>query len=178
MARFVSWVGFNPQSEHRLNKLLGHAHAHAHAEFQEALRSLVYKVWKTYWNIRHQKSPNKYIWGLQARDNWCTLPTVLCSHTVSFHNFKSQNFKLSVSNPKNIYVVSVSVLSQISNCQGLGRKNKHHILKTDRTVGKLNLSCDVIVISHSSHQVVAFERAYIKQQSPDWTADKSHHIPW
>ena len=45
--------------------------------------------------------------------------------TVSFHNFKSQNFKLSVSNPKNIYVAYVSVLSQISNCQGLGRKNKH-----------------------------------------------------
>ena len=44
---------------------------------------------------------------------------------VGFHNFKSQNFKLSVSNPKNKYVAYVSVLSQISNCQGLGRKNKH-----------------------------------------------------
>ena len=53
-------------------------------------------------------------------------------NTVSFHNFKSQNFKLSVSNPKNKYVAYVSVLSQISNCQGLGRKNKHEILKTDR----------------------------------------------
>ena len=53
-------------------------------------------------------------------------------HTVSFHNFKSQNFKLSVSNPKNKYVAYLSVLSQISNCQGLGRKNKHDILKTDR----------------------------------------------
>ena len=52
--------------------------------------------------------------------------------TVSFHNFKSQNFKLSVSNPKNKYVAYLSVLSQISNCQGLGRKNKHEILKTDR----------------------------------------------
>ena len=52
--------------------------------------------------------------------------------TVSFHNFKSQNFKLSVSNPKSKYVAYVSVLSQISNCQGLGRKNKHDILKTDR----------------------------------------------
>ena len=51
---------------------------------------------------------------------------------VSFHNFKSQNLKLSVSNPKNKYVAYVSVLSQISNCQGLGRKNKHEILKTDR----------------------------------------------
>ena len=52
--------------------------------------------------------------------------------TVGFHNFKSQNFKLSVSNPKNKYVTYVSVLSQISNCQGLGRKNKHDNLKTDR----------------------------------------------
>ena len=52
--------------------------------------------------------------------------------TVSFHNFKSQKFKLSVSNPKSKYVAYVSVLSQISNCQGLGRKNKHDILKTDR----------------------------------------------
>ena len=53
--------------------------------------------------------------------------------TVSFHNFKSQDFKLSVSNPKSKYVAYVSVLSQISNCQGLGRKNEHEILKTDRT---------------------------------------------
>ena len=52
--------------------------------------------------------------------------------TVSFHNFKSRNFKLSVSNPKSKYVAYVFVLSQISNCQGLGRKNKHEILKTDR----------------------------------------------
>ena len=52
--------------------------------------------------------------------------------TVSFHNFKSQNFKLRVSNPKSKYVVYLSILSQISNCQGLGRKNKHDILKTDR----------------------------------------------
>ena len=52
--------------------------------------------------------------------------------TVSFHNFKSQNFNSSVSNPKSKYVAYVSVLSQISNCQGLGRKNKHEILKTDR----------------------------------------------
>ena len=55
-------------------------------------------------------------------------------YTVSFHNFKSQNFKLSVSNPKNKYVAYLSVLSQISNCQSLGRKNKHEILKTDRTM--------------------------------------------
>ena len=59
-------------------------------------------------------------------------------NTVSFHNFKSQKFKLSVSNPKNKYVAYVSVLSQISNCQGLGRKNKHEHLKTDRRVSKTN----------------------------------------
>ena len=52
--------------------------------------------------------------------------------TVSFHNFKSNEIKLSVSNPKNKHVVYLSVLSQISNCQSLGRKNKHDILKTDR----------------------------------------------
>ena len=54
------------------------------------------------------------------------------SDTVSFHNFKSQNVKLSVSNPKSKYVAYLYVLSQISNCQSLGRKNKHEILKTDR----------------------------------------------
>ena len=53
--------------------------------------------------------------------------------TVSFHNFKSQNFKLSISNPKSKYVAYVYVLSQISNCQGLGRKNTFEILKTDRS---------------------------------------------
>ena len=45
--------------------------------------------------------------------------------TVSFHNFKSQDFELSVSNPKIIYVAYLSALSRISNCQSLGRKNKH-----------------------------------------------------
>ena len=55
-------------------------------------------------------------------------------NTVSFHDFKSQNFKSSISNPKNKYAACLSVLSQISNCQGLGRKNKHEILKTDRNV--------------------------------------------
>ena len=52
--------------------------------------------------------------------------------TVSFHNFKSQDFKLSVSNPKSKHVANLSALSRISNCQGLGRKNKHEILKTYR----------------------------------------------
>ena len=45
----------------------------------------------------------------------------------------SQNFKLSISNPKSKYVADLSVLSRISNCQSLGRKNKHDILKTDRS---------------------------------------------
>ena len=54
--------------------------------------------------------------------------------TVSFHDFKSQKFKSSVSNPKRKYVAYLSVLSQISNFQGLGRKNKHEILKTDRMI--------------------------------------------
>ena len=44
-----------------------------------------------------------------------------------------KSFKLSVSNPKSKYVAYLSVLSRVSNCQGLGRKNKHTILKTDRT---------------------------------------------
>ena len=56
-----------------------------------------------------------------------------CSATVSFHNFKSQIFKLSVSNPKSKYVAYLSLLSRISNCQGLGLKNKHDILTTDRS---------------------------------------------
>ena len=62
--------------------------------------------------------------------------------TVSFYNFKSGNFKLSVSNPKSKYVAYLSVLSQISNCQSLGRKNKHEILKTDRapTASKIKVA--------------------------------------
>ena len=55
--------------------------------------------------------------------------TLARCQTVSCHNFKSQNFKLSVSNPKSKHVAYLSVLSQISNCQGLGRKNKHEIWK-------------------------------------------------
>ena len=51
----------------------------------------------------------------------------LTLHAVSFHNFKSHNFKLRVSNPKSKHVAYLSVLSQISNCQGLGRKNNHEI---------------------------------------------------
>ena len=64
------------------------------------------------------------------------LSLLLLLHTVSFHNFKSQNFKLSVSNPKSKHVAYLFVLSQNSNCQSLGRKNKHEILKTDRRRGQ------------------------------------------
>ena len=68
-----------------------------------------------------------YIYIERERD------TYFYCDTVSFHDFKSRNFKLRVSNPKSKYVVFLSVLSRISNCQGLGRKNKHEILKTDRS---------------------------------------------
>ena len=82
--------------------------------------------------------------------------------TVSFHDFKSQNFKLSVSNPKSKYVAYLSVLSQISNCQGLGRKNKHDILKTDRII--------VIVIAIVIITVVGTKRALkmraLKRRAP------------
>ena len=63
----------------------------------------------------------------------CCYVSYISCHTVSFHNFKSQNLKLSVSNPKSRYVAYVSVLSRISNCQGLGRKSKLEIMKTDLT---------------------------------------------
>ena len=59
-------------------------------------------------------------------------------NTVSFHNFKSKNIKLSVSNPKSKYVAYVSILSQISNCQGLGRKKENEIMKTYRNNNNTN----------------------------------------
>ena len=64
--------------------------------------------------------------------------------TVSFHNFKSQKFKLSVSNPKSKYVAYMSVLSRISNCQGLGRKNRHEIVKTDRSNNHSNIDINEV----------------------------------
>ena len=80
--------------------------------------------------------------GKILRDRLLPSPSV----PVSFHTFKSRNFKLSVSNPKSKYVAYVSVLSQISNCQGLGRKHKHEILKTDR----LDLSLKEAAFERSS----------------------------
>ena len=38
---------------------------------------------------------------------------IIITTTVSFHNFKSQEFKLSISNPKNKCVAYLFVLSQI-----------------------------------------------------------------
>ena len=61
--------------------------------------------------------------------------------TVSFHNFKSQNFKSSVSNPESKHVAYLYVLSQISNCQGLGRKNKFENLKTYRREREREHTC-------------------------------------
>ena len=76
--------------------------------------------------------------------------------TVSFHNFKSQNFKLSVSNPKSKYVACLSVLSRISNCQGLGRKTFFEILKTDRTTPGLHNKIPALKI---------FARGWVAQES-------------
>ena len=79
-----------------------------------------------------------YIYMYRERGNcvyiyiYYIMVCLVVRRTVTFHNFKSQNFKLSVSNPKSKHVAYVSVLFQISNRQGLGRKNKHEILKTDR----------------------------------------------
>ena len=76
------------------------------------------------------------LWGPLWGPLWDTPPirnkTSMGPCTVSFQNLKSRNFKLSVSNPESKSVACLSVLSQISNCQSLGRKNKFEILKTDR----------------------------------------------
>ena len=69
------------------------------------------------------------LWGGAFRMSF-PIFEIMALDTVSFHNFKSRNFKLRVSNPKHKYVACLSVLSRISNCQGLGRKNKFEILKT------------------------------------------------
>ena len=80
---------------------------------------------------------------------------------VSFHNFKSQIFKLSVSNPRSKYVAYLSVLSQISNCQSLGSKNKHEILKTDRRsenmVGVNVVLAESVKFKHGLYQSCGIE---------------------
>ena len=72
-------------------------------------------------SIDPQQDPDYPSWG----EDPASIRTV-------FMIFESQTFKLSVSNPKSKQVAYLSVLSQISNCQGLGRKNKFEILKTYR----------------------------------------------
>ena len=42
--------------------------------------------------------------------------------------------------------------------------------------GKLDLSCGVIVVNHFSHQVIVFDWAHIKQQTPDWETTQNHRI--
>ena len=77
-------------------------------------------------------------------------PRNAISHVIvmaSFHKFKSQDFKSSVSNPKNKHVAYVSVLSQISNCQGLGRKNNFKCLKTYRS--GISMSCHIMLYTYS-----------------------------
>ena len=75
---------------------------------------------------------NLYYWTRGDTHEGHRAKVIIIYYTVSFHNFKSQHFKSSVSNPKSKYVAYLHILSQISNCQGLGRKNKYDILKTDR----------------------------------------------
>ena len=52
---------------------------------------------------------------------------------VGFHNLNLRIFHLRVSNPNKLIVDVVLTRCRISMCQGLGRKNKHEHLKTDRT---------------------------------------------
>ena len=73
--------------------------------------------------------------------------------TVSCHNFKPQNFKLSVSDPKSKYVAYVSVLSRSSNCQGLGRKTNMKFWKPTALV-RTDHGGVVLDFSLSSHMVV------------------------
>ena len=72
---------------------------------------------------------------------------------------------MSVSNPKSKYVAHLSVLSRISNFQGLGRKNKFENLKTyrsgdhkdgDNTAGRSNrlATARVIVIALATVRVI------------------------
>ena len=83
-----------------------------------------------YTHIRYRRAERR---RPARRRRWRATFTRRRDDTDSFHNFKSQKFKLSVSNPKSKHVAYLSVLSQISNCQGLGRKNKFDFLKTYRT---------------------------------------------
>ena len=86
--------------------------------------------------------------------------------TPSFHNFKSQSFKLSVSNPRSKSVACLSVLSQISNCQGLGRKHKFEIMKTDRNACVLQTWRTMQQIT----EILDTTKQRIEQTRPHWTS--------
>ena len=103
------------------------------AKTAEVQYTRLYHTYRTYYIVSHATSQHILHASIYYTARAASPSTRKSTTTVSFHNLKSQNFKLSVSNPKNKYVAYVSVLlSQISNCQGLGRKNKHEVLKTDR----------------------------------------------
>ena len=57
---------------------------------------------------------------------------ILCA-TPGFHNFNLRIFNLRVSNPHKLMVDVFLTRCRISMCQGLGRKNKRGILKTDHS---------------------------------------------
>ena len=75
-------------------------------------------------------------------------------------SFQFSNFKLSVSNPKSKHVAYLSVLSRISSCQGLGRKNKHEILKTDRRGAAARLSQTTGKLRDRSLSTTLFQRKF------------------
>ena len=90
--------------------------------------------------------------------------------TVSFHNFKSQNFKLRISNPKSKHDDHLSVLSRISNCQGLSRKNNFEILKTYRTTRDLILQNKLCHLQ--SHQQSPKKALIGLRTEHTWLGDK------
>ena len=95
-----------------------------------------------------------YTYAARSRPGLRGRRSQLKGDTVSFYSFKSQNFKLSVSNPNSKCVAYLSVLSRISNCQSLGRKNKHDMLKTDRNkteTGSQNASGSTRLICNRVH---------------------------
>ena len=64
----------------------------------------------------------------------------------------------------------MSVLSQISNCQGLGRKNKHEILKTDREI-YVRVDISIYLYVHTYwYNIYAYIHIYIYIRIK-WMAD-------
>ena len=85
----------------------------------------------------HRTSVGEFHWTSVGKRRW--KPTMISEVSISgvlrsvfiISNREISNWASQI-DPKSKYVAYLSVLSQISNCQGLGRKNKHEILKTDR----------------------------------------------